>query len=138
MTLCTSTNLRRFTFAAVLAGAATVSSTAFGDPAATRAAPREWDIGAYDACSTRVDNAIWIEGTIAEENVNDAYRECCLKTGGDWDLAKGTCVAPPAEQAQEAELPPVGTPFIGPDATLWMPPPVGPVAPPPSQVMQAP
>lgn len=141
MTLHASAILRRAILAAALAAAATVSSSAVGDPATACAAPREWDIGSYDSCTTRVDNAIYIEGTIAEGNINDAYRECCVKTGGDWDLAKGTCVAPPAEQAQEAERAPVETPFIGPDATLWMPPPVGPVGPvgpPPSEVLLIP
>jgi hypothetical protein len=35
----------------------------------------------------------------------DAYRECCEKTGGIWSNARRDCVAPPAEQAEEAESP---------------------------------
>ena len=116
-----STYLRRFALATVFAAVATFSGSAFTDPAAAWAAPREWDIGAYDACSTRVDDA-WIAGSISDDSHVDAYRQCCENTGGIWSNASNQCVAPPAEQAEEAERAPVETPAVGPEATLWMPP----------------
>jgi hypothetical protein len=67
MTRRTATYLRRVALATLFAAAATFSGSAFGDPAVACAAPREWDIGAYDACSTRVDDA-WIAGAIPEES----------------------------------------------------------------------
>jgi hypothetical protein len=121
MTLRTSKYLRRLVFATLLAAAATFSGSAFGDPALACAAPREWDIGAYDACSTRVDDA-WIAGAISEASHLDAYRECCEKTGGIWNNASNDCMAPPAAQAQEAERAPVEPAIQPPEATLWMPP----------------
>ncbi len=139
MTPRTSTYLRRLALAIPLAVAATFSASAFGDPAIACAAPREWDIGAYDACSTRVDDA-WIRGAISEENHIDAYRECCEKTGGDWNPASKQCQAPPAEQAQEAERQPAPPPEGG--MIFWpgyqVLPPAGPAAPPPSEAAPAP
>jgi hypothetical protein len=93
--------LRRVALATLFAAAATFSGSAFGDPAVACAAPREWCIGAYDACSTRVDDA-WIAGAISEESHLDIPR-VCEKTGGIWSNARRDCVAPPAEQAEEAE-----------------------------------
>jgi hypothetical protein len=119
----TSTYLRRLALATVFVAVATFSGSAFGNSAVASAAPREWDIGAYDACSTRVDDA-WIAGKISDASHIDAYRECCEKTGGIWSSASRDCVAPPAEQAQEAERAPVETPALQPEATLWMPPPM--------------
>lgn len=137
MRLCTSRNLHRVTLAAVLAGVATFTGSAVGDPAAACAAPREWDIGAYDSCVATVYEGL-PDNISPEQNEEmwDSLRWCCESTGGRWKAGSSNCEAPPAEQAQEAERAPVGTPFIGPDATLWMPPPVGPVAPPPTAVMQ--
>lgn len=118
----TSTCVRRLALASVFAAAATFSSGAFGNPAVACAAPTEWDIGAYDACSTRVDDA-WIAGSISDDSHADAYRECCEKTGGIWSIARNDCVAPPATQAEEAERAPAEPPVVQSEATLWMPPP---------------
>ena len=136
MTLCTSTNLRRFAFAAVLAGAATFSSTAVGDPSPASAKPREWDIGSYDNCTAQA-TAWFVNGVTNHQELQQQLRNCCEFSGGVFSETQ-ECVAPTGEEAQEAERAPVETPFIGPDATLWIPPSVGPVAPPPSEVMQAP
>ena len=113
---------RRVALATLFAAAATFSASASTDPAVACAAPREWDIGAYDACSTRVDDA-WIAGSISDDSHTDAYRECCEKTGGIWSIARNDCVAPPATQAEEAERAPAETPAPQSEATLWMPPP---------------
>jgi hypothetical protein len=118
--------LRRLALTTVFAAAATFSASAFGDPAVACAAPTEWDIGAHDACTTRVDDA-WVRGDISDANHGDAYRECCEKTGGIWDNSTDDCIAPPAEQAQEAERAPVGTAVPQSEATLWMPPPPPPM-----------
>ena len=123
-------------FAAVLAGAATFSSGAFSDPATACAAPREWDIAFYDDCIQAASDA-WQADEISYGEWQAARAECCEASGGvyDYGLSDRGCTAPPAEQAQEAERQPAPPEF---GMTLYMPPPVGPVAPPPSQVMQAP
>jgi hypothetical protein len=130
------TILRRATLAIVLAAATTVTVNAFGDPITAPAQPREWDIGAFDDC-TGAAAELWGAKKITVADYDWQVAQCCLTTGGLY-RGEGICVAPPAEQAQEAEKAPVGTPFIGPDATLWLPPPVGPVVPPPSEVLRAP
>jgi hypothetical protein len=131
MTSRTSTFIRRLALATLFAGAATLSASAFGDPATACAAPREWDIGAYDDCVATV----WIEGDISpaqNEEMYDSIRWCCEYSGGVWNADSVSCAAPPAEQAQEAERAPAGTPFLPPEsqATLWMPPPPPPPPPP--------
>jgi hypothetical protein len=136
MTLHPFTILRRATLAVVLAASTTVSANAF---TIASAVPREWDVVSYDDCV-----ATWLAeyqtGDFTFQDYHGAVVGCCINSGGVVSETQG-CVAPPAEQAQEAERAPVETPFIGPDATLWMPPPVGPVgpaAPPPSEVLRAP
>ena len=135
MTPRRSTYWRRLAYATLFAAAATISASAFGDPAIACAAPREWDIGAFDACTARVDDAV-ARNAISEDNWLDAYRECCQKTGGIVTPGNvGECAAPPAEQAEEAERQPAPPELGGPTMTLWMPPPpppppVGPAAPP--------
>ena len=83
MTSRTSTYLRRLALATMFAAAATFSASAFGDPAVACAEPRELDVGAYDNCTSRVDDAV-IDGDISEENQFDAYRQCCEINGGVW------------------------------------------------------
>ena len=87
--------LRRFVLASVVAAAATLGASAFGDPAIADAAP-EWDVTATTKCNNRADN-LWLQGKIAD--LAGAYRECCEQNGGVWsDNGNGTpeCHAPPA------------------------------------------
>ena len=56
------------------------ATTAIAFPTAASAAP-EWDIGAYDHCMQVVQDAI-DNGKIAKGNEDDAYRQCCERTGG--------------------------------------------------------
>jgi hypothetical protein len=72
---------RRLALAIPFAAAATITGSAFGDPATACAAPREWDVGAFDACTARVDDAV-AGGLIREDDWLDACRECCQKAGG--------------------------------------------------------
>jgi hypothetical protein len=126
MTPRTSTYLRRLALAIPFVVAATFSGSAFGDPAVACAAPKEWDVGAFDACTARVDDA-WARGLISDDSHVDAYRECCERSGGIYSPgAMSGCMAPPAEQAEEAERAPV-EPIVQPEATLWMPPPPPPM-----------
>lgn len=98
------------------------------------AIPREWDFSNYDDCMAYI-LADYQTGKRASQKYNADAGSCCRSSGG---LVSETqlCAAPTGEEAQEAGRAPVETPFIGPDATLWMPPPAGPVAPPPSEVMR--
>jgi hypothetical protein len=153
----TSIYLRRLAFAIPFGAVAALSGSAFGDPATACAEPREWDVGAFDACTARVDDAV-TRGVIRESDWLDAYRECCKKSGGIVTPGNvGECAAPPAEQAQEAErqpapppaplapgvagppasvatqAPPAPPEFANPGMTLWTPMP-----PPPGQATLAP
>jgi hypothetical protein len=135
-----STYLHRLSFAIPLAAAATLSGSAFGAPAVACAEPREWGIGAFDACTARVDDAV-TRGAISEENWLDAYRECCQKSGGIVTPGNvGECAAPPVvPPAEEAERQPTPPDFGGPTMTLWMPPPpVGPAGSPAGEATLAP
>jgi hypothetical protein len=119
------THLRLALPAALLAAAAALGGSAVGDPAIACAAPREWDIGTYDRCIAGVDVA-WAEGKIATENLNDAYRECCEKSGGIWSSlggGAGKCVAPPANAETQPTLPGVAPPPVGATQNPAPPPP---------------
>lgn len=136
MTPNSSSYWRRLALATLLAGAATFSSSAFGDPAVAYAEPKELDVGAFDECTSRVDDAV-NDGVMREENQLDAYRQCCEINGGVW-APNGLCAAPPFEQAEEAERQPAPPGPLDSVATLYMPPPAGPAAPPPSEATLAP
>lgn len=131
-----STSWRRLALVTLLAGAATVSASAFGDPAAACAAPREWDVESYDSCV-----AVWLAeyqtGDFTFQDYHDAVIGCCLRSGGEVSDTQG-CVAPVGEQAQEAERQPEPPAPLDGDMTLYMPPPPGPAAPPPSEATLAP
>jgi hypothetical protein len=73
-----------------------------GDPATACAAPREWDIGAYDECIEPIDDAVEA-GILDWEGAREEQKYCCSITGGVWDEAQSTCVAPPAVRT----LPPI-------------------------------
>jgi hypothetical protein len=132
MTPRTSSYLRRFALATSFAAAATLSVSAFGDPAVAPAGPREWDVANYDDCMAYI-LADYQSGKRTFQEYNADAKTCCWTSGGVISEEQ-LCVAPPAEQAQEAERQPASPPpqdFGGPTATLWMPPPPpGPVAPP--------
>lgn len=134
MTPRTFTYLRRFAFATLLAAAATLSGSAFGDSATACAEPREWDIERYDSC-VAFFLADYQSGDTTFQEYNQSVKNCCYITGGDW--SGGQCVAAPfAEEAERQPAPPA-LPEV--EATLWMPPPpAGPVAPPPSEAVLAP
>jgi hypothetical protein len=140
MTPRTSIYLRRSAFAILFGTAATLSASAFGDPATACAAPREWDIGAYDACVARA-LADYQGGKSTLQDYNENVMVCCVATGGDWNYAAaagGDCTAPFGEEAQEAERQPAPPPE---GMTLWpgyTQAPPGPAAPPPSEAAPAP
>ena len=92
--------------AAVIA-AASLSSSAITEPAAACAAPREWDIGTYDSCIRKVVDRN-IRGETNDAQMLDEAKNCCLMSGGEWDIhaggPNGECVAPAA--APGAVVPP--------------------------------
>ena len=75
------------------------AAVALAFPATTSAAPREWDIGSYDQCI--IDGLG--KGYDDEEWTNHKAL-CCWASGGDWNIAKGECQAPPAEQQAQHPL----------------------------------
>ncbi|MDZ4269545.1 MAG: hypothetical protein U1D00_28340 [Mycobacterium sp.] len=111
--------------ATLIAAAATWAVGAFGEPADALAEPREWDVVNYDDCMAYI-LADYQTGKRTFQEYNGDAISCCRTSGGVYSETQG-CVAPPAEQAQEAERAPAEIPVIGPDATLWMPPPDGPM-----------
>jgi hypothetical protein len=115
--------LRRIVPAALLGAAATFGGSAVAEPVVACAAPQEWDIGAYDACIKKAED-LFLRGEI--ENLSDAERECCEKTGGVWSPhgAAGKCVAPPATPAGSL---PDAAPGTAPGVLTQNPPPPPPV-----------
>jgi hypothetical protein len=89
--------LRHLAAAGLIAAAASVSVSAIAEPATASAAPREWDIGAYDTCITNLLDQIQ-KGNIDEKNFISAKQFCCEDSGGVWN--GHDCVAPPANPAQ--------------------------------------
>lgn len=88
-------HMRLLVPATLIAAAATLGGSAIGEPAKACAAPREWDIGAYDQCIA----GGFGKGYDAQEWENHKAL-CCLASGGDWSAARSECQAPPAEPAQ--------------------------------------
>ncbi len=84
---------------ASIAGLAAVF--AFSFPAASRAAPREWDIGEYDSCIKKVADRN-AAGITNDAQMLDEAKHCCMMSGGIWDIGAGgpagKCVAPPKDQ----------------------------------------
>jgi hypothetical protein len=95
-------HLRRIVPAALLAATAALGGSAIVDPATACAAPAEWDIGAYDRCVAKANDA-WAEGLI--KDLGGALRECCEKTGGVYILSNQKCQAPPANSADAPQQP---------------------------------
>jgi hypothetical protein len=92
---------RRLLPIAFIVAAGALGGSALAEPAHACAAPREWDIGAYDQC---INDGLG-QGYNEEEKLNhDAL--CCWATGGDWNAAQGKCQAPPAESAQRPAIAP--------------------------------
>jgi hypothetical protein len=104
MTLINSTapvRWRRLLPVAFIAAAGALGGSALAEPAHACAAPREWDIGAYDQC---LNDGLG-KGYNEEEWLNHQAL-CCWATGGDWNAAQGKCQAPPAEPAQRPGMAP--------------------------------
>lgn len=75
--------LRRILGASACAAALGGGALGLGPPAGAEPSNETWDIEAYDACMSDMEN--------------DAVH-CCVASGGDVvDFDKGTCKAPPAE-----------------------------------------
>lgn len=88
-----------------LAGATlTISMTA--DREVATAAPKEWDVGAYDACMNYTMDR-WEDGAVSPDGMNTEVKYCCESTGGvpnpsdPWD-----CSAPPAVAASNSPAAP--------------------------------
>ncbi|MEO3757096.1 hypothetical protein ABGB19_02240 [Mycobacterium sp. B14F4] len=98
MTTTTPTS-RRFT--RYLTGPVLVLGLVIGSPAIANA-EQVWDVVAWDSCVRNIPDDV-----LLGEYGDDALRECCWKTGGDWKPdGNGTaCKAPPAEQAGRNPLP---------------------------------
>ncbi len=126
----------RVVLAVIVAATAALVSSAV-DPAAAYAEPRELDVGYYDSC-VAIALADYQTGksTFNEYHANVAF--CCKVADGDWNGED--CLAPPFEQAEAAERQPAPPAVILPDVdpTLFMPPPAGPVGPPPGEATQEP
>lgn len=71
-----------------LAGPALALGVAIGSAGVANAV---WDIGAYDSCIKNIPDDVYLG-----EHGQDAVRECCWKSGGNWDPKKtdNNCVAP--------------------------------------------
>jgi hypothetical protein len=127
--------LRRAALVTLFAAATTLSASAFEDPAAARAEPREWDVANYDDCMAYL-LADYQSGKRTFQEYNADANTCCWTSGGVVSEEQ-LCVAPTGEQAQEAEREPAtpapASPEVGmlPDGgmTLYMPPPVAPAGP---------
>lgn len=92
---------RRLMPVAFIVAAGALGGSALAEPAHACAAPREWDIGAYDQC---LNDGLG-KGYNEEEQLNHQAL-CCWATGGDWNAAQGTCQAPPAEPTQRPAIAP--------------------------------
>jgi hypothetical protein len=92
---------RRLMPVAFIVAAGALGGSALAEPAHACAAPREWDIGAYDQC---LNDGLG-KGYNEEEQLNHQAL-CCWATGGDWNAALGKCQAPPAEPAQRPAIAP--------------------------------
>ena len=133
--LVVSHNLRRLIPVGLLVATVLLGGSAAGDPAIACAAPQEWDIAAWDKCKNRVEDQ-WITGQIPDSNLEDAYKDCCARTGGAWNAGLHACVAP-AESAAPRVMPsgvpnqtltPVPPPVVGnpgPITQTFEPAPVG-------------
>ncbi len=78
-----------------VAGAATL----IGTSVQASAAPREWDIGYYDACMADAESTWRASSDDDPDALNRlwaAERRCCLESGGVWSggLGGGKCRAP--------------------------------------------
>lgn len=103
--------------AVLLAAAATLRGSAIGDPATACAAPREWDIGAYDQC---VKSGLGKGYNDVEWEEHE--HQCCLDSGGVWNLEQGKCQAPPADAESQPGVAP--TPGVASQTEEPAPPPV--------------
>jgi hypothetical protein len=82
--------MRRFTRAALLAGAIGIAASAFGH---TAIASAEWDIEGYDRCME-------VNRVLNQPPGGVADVRCCIESGGNISDQTGKCVAPPARILQ--------------------------------------
>jgi len=110
--------LRRFVLASVVAAAATVGASAFGDHAVALAEPREWDIGAYDACILQVVED-FKNGEITSAERDELSYGCCTLSGGiaqpNGPDGAFKCVAPAGAQSGRTVPPGVSKQTLTPD-----------------------
>jgi hypothetical protein len=100
MKLINPAHLHYLVPAALLVATAALGGSALVEPATACAAPKEWDIEAYDLC---MKQATWLrEGW-------DREYYCCTWSGGIWVPDKwgggGKCTAPPADAEAQPTLP---------------------------------
>lgn len=113
----------RFASAIVLAGATLTISTT-DEPVIATAAPKEWDIGAYDRC---MKNEMEMVDIVPDYPAYQAHQYCCDLSGGVWDPTGpgwGTCGAPPAVAADTPSTAPQEA--VDPDVAGGTPPPTKP------------
>jgi hypothetical protein len=84
--------------------AATASATILAPVSV--AAPREWDLGSYDSCVSKADNA-YLSGSINSETYGKKMKQCCDSSGGVWKPGPGggDCVAPGKEENVAGSVP---------------------------------
>ena len=88
--------------------AATFSiGVALGSPAVANA-ERIWDIDKFDKCANNNNLPPDVAGD--PELFTEYVRECCDKSGGDWNTTTEVCQAPPAERPPVRQPPVVVTP----------------------------
>jgi hypothetical protein len=114
------TYLRRLLPAALLAAAATLGGSAFGDPAIACAEPKKFDLDGYYAC---VDAAIELnkENKITDAQMKELVNGCCYAAGGKVD-DKGICNKEAAAETQPT-LPGEAPPPVGATQNPAPPPP---------------
>jgi hypothetical protein len=73
---------------------------------AANAAPREWDIEAYDTCKNRAE-FLYLAGVIGDQALLDEYERCCVNSGGVYvnPPGVGTHCATAKEAVKPSDLP---------------------------------
>jgi hypothetical protein len=82
-----------------------VGAIMLGNSATANAAPKEWDIGAYDACIDAADS-LFIEGKINSATHLELTNGCCINSGGVLGPPpENLCSAPAANRVPPSKLP---------------------------------
>jgi hypothetical protein len=100
-----SRRLRRLLPAALIAATAVLGASAFGDPGIAGAAPKEWDIGAYDDC-VRAADLLFVEGKINSATHLELTNGCCVTSGGVLGPPPANVCSAPAANAPGRTIPP--------------------------------